>query len=78
MQWIKFDKDDRSTWPERGIRVAVMGETHRGGEWASAALFNINHIGKPTWTVRYFDGINYGNATPTHWMPLPPKPKEDE
>jgi len=57
--WIKFDKDDESTWPENHISVII----------------NYNHGVVEAYHVNgdFFESMdNYRNVT--HWMPLPEPP----
>ena len=74
MEWIKFDKEDRSTWPEVEKDAVILCVQWMGSLFVWGKAYPIDNNGE------WFDekGPDYGlnlKGRVTHWMPLPEPPK---
>jgi len=71
MKWIKFDKDDESTWPPDGKRMVVW--VIEGSYWDTMEFWESwNDANEPD--VYWFNQGRYPLSTVSHYaIPEPPK-----
>ena len=73
MEWISV----KERLPRHGVEVLVLWKTHKNKkQCAVAAIWKDKDYG---WHFRYndVDGANLlDDSQVTHWMPLPPPPKQ--
>jgi hypothetical protein len=67
--WIKFDKNDRSTWPELGVYVVGLWQYLDGWHGAEVFALDEDDIGGISMMPAF--GRMENRTAPAYWCPLP-------
>lgn len=73
MKWISVK--EKCPKVDEPVLVVAVGSCEYGDE---EHIFIAEYDKNQEWSQADSSGYSFGSADVTHWMPLPPKPKDDK